>query len=94
MFENLSTIVAQGYRSVNAWVLAPRRHIRHDLRQRLQFVQVFAYGRPMAHQERRHHWWNGETGQLARHDINIYEADRPWTVEAREGGSDGTSRLR
>jgi hypothetical protein len=42
--------------------------------------------------ERRKHCWNNRWGRLARMDILVYEDAGIWTVEAREGGADGTSR--
>ena len=42
--------------------------------------------------ERRKHYWNGRMGRLARADIYLYEDAGTWWVEARDGGSEGTSR--
>jgi len=42
--------------------------------------------------QQRKHWWNGKMGRHVRRDIKIHFNDRPWVVEAREGGMDGTTR--
>ena len=42
--------------------------------------------------ERRKHYWNGKWGRLARMDILVFEDAGAWLIEARTGGTDGTSR--
>jgi hypothetical protein len=42
--------------------------------------------------ERRHHYWNGKQGRLARQDIYVYEDAGAWRIEARRGGLEGTSK--
>jgi hypothetical protein len=42
--------------------------------------------------ERRRHYWNSRWGRLGRRDILLFEDGGRWWVEARDGGSDGTSR--
>jgi hypothetical protein len=42
--------------------------------------------------ERRHWYWNGKQGRLARQDIYVYEDGGTWRIEARRGGLEGTSK--
>jgi hypothetical protein len=41
---------------------------------------------------KRHHWWDGHAGRMARRDIFVYDDGAQWLVEARQGGSEGQSR--
>ncbi len=41
---------------------------------------------------RRHWWWNGRWGRLARHDVFVHEQAGRWAIEDRTGGSEGRSR--
>jgi hypothetical protein len=51
--------------------------------------QVFDRLEPVV---RRHWWWNGRFGRLARRDVVVHEHDGRWVVEARRGGVEGSSR--
>jgi hypothetical protein len=62
-----------------------------EQRKRLGFVHVFHTVEAM---NKRHHWWDGHAGRMARRDIIVYEDGARWLVEARQGGSEGTSRRR
>ena len=42
--------------------------------------------------DKRKHYWNGRWGNLARHDVLLYEDGGQWMVEERIGGVEGRSR--
>jgi hypothetical protein len=37
-------------------------------------------------------WWNGKWGRLARRDVEIHHEPESWTVQARQGGSEGDGK--